>query len=844
MRYTAFFTAFFLLLSITVFSQRQYSTYQKDGYVGLEFVENHTQITLPIYEKITPCYEAQSSTGNLYRFHTVYSKHQAYPNVNQYSVTNYWKVVKNGKCGVIDCNGKFIVPMLYDNVEYLIDTSFIVISINNKVGVIDRNGSFFIDPIYNNIRYYKNSTGSFILKASTWEYFYLINETGDILSKFPSTLEVTSIKDNRIIVTNKYSRLQGSYDLAGREILPMIYDQLDINLGMYSFKLEEQAGLIDLAGNLIFSRACNEILPVKENRYMIGIKRNTYQLTNEKGALLCKDTFSTIKGHADFIIVQSASTRKYGLISYDGEFIIPMTYSSLNFWNGMLVAKKEATYGIISSSEKVLLPFTYEVINVLSDTSFLLVKQKGRYGCIDKNLKMVLPCKYENLSDIWYVNNHVGSAEAARFVSQKGNKSGVIDIHGNITQEYKVIEFIENKKETYENGFSSLPAPHTDYFHLKKIKRPIGKGVPDGILLNEWNQEILRCESRLISVYNDYFILGNVNRKYGLIAGDGITIIPFIYNQLYPIANDYFVARNEKYYGILNRSGSVAVPFQYSGLNYVSDQYIIARDTNSTPTFGLIDYSGNIQIPFEYKYLQSNKKYGKNFLVAKKDSLYGLIDTTNSVLIPFMYHYIEQLNTNVFHVQKNGKHGIVNFDNKIIIPIMYDELFYSRDIIDVKNNGKYGVLNKDNQTIIPLNYDAIYPPALSDFLYGKIFIVKKADKVGSVDSTGKMILPIEFSSIDYYNNACVVIKNSNYYFVNGSVVHYNEPYEEITMYGNIFRTKNNNGKQGIADYTGQVILAPIYDKVEFGYEGFVVEKDGQTATFSRSGKMTTPFANK
>ena len=844
MKYVVFLNALFLLLSIPSFSQRQYSTYQKDGYVGLEFVETHTKITLPEYEKITPCYDVQSETGSLHSSHSNYSLRRTDGVVHQYSYTKFWKVVKDGKCGVIDHTGKFIVPILYDNVEYLIDTNFVVISINHKTGVINRDGSVVIAPMYDNIRCYKNSNGSFVLKASKWEHFYLINKTGIILSKFPSTLEVTNIKDNRVIVMNKYSRLYGSYDLYGREILPMIYDKLNIDFGMYSFKLEEQAGLIDLSGKLLFSRICNEIFPVKENRYMIAVKKDGYQLTDEQGTTLCADTFSTISKHADFMIVKSASIRKYGLLSYNGEVIIPMKYKSLSFWNGIFVAQKEGKYGIITSSEKVLLPFNNEYINGFYDTSFILIKQKGKYGCIDKNLQTVLPCKYGNLSNIYYIDNHVGYTEAARIVSIKGNKIGVIDIHGNVKQPYKVIEFTGNKKETYENNFAQSPYPHSDYFYLKKITSPIVRGAPNCILLNEWNQEILRCESRLIQTYNDYFIFANVKQKYGLIAADGVTVIPFIYNQLYPLGNIHFVARKDRYVGVLKRSGDTCIAFQYSALAGFSDNYIIALHTNSTPKCGLIDYSGNIQVPFEYMNLQGDKKYNTNLLVAKKDTLYGLIDTTNRELIPFMYEYIEQVNATFFHVQKNGKHGLITIDNKIIIPIIYDDLLRLCDnVFHIKKDDKYGILNEKNYAIIPLEYDEISPPTLSAYGYGKIFLVKKTDKTGIMDSTGKIILPIEFSSITYYDNVSVVSKNSIYYFANGTVVNYDEPYEEITMNGNIFRTKNN-GKHGIADYNGRSILDPIYDRVDDAFEGFAVEKDGQTATFSRSGKTNTPFSNK
>lgn len=61
-------------------------------------------------------------------------------------------VCKNGKYGVIDTNGKYIIPIIYDNLERVDknDTRFII-KVNNKYGIVDHNNNLLIPCIYDSI---------------------------------------------------------------------------------------------------------------------------------------------------------------------------------------------------------------------------------------------------------------------------------------------------------------------------------------------------------------------------------------------------------------------------------------------------------------------------------------------------------------------------------------------------------------------------------------------------------------------------------------------------------------------------------------------------------------------
>jgi hypothetical protein len=230
MKYIVFLKLFFLLLSIPVFSQNPYTIYQKEGYLGLEFVETHKKITLPIYEKIDPC------SNNAYQKHTPFIEDIHIKTAKNRADNNaqFWKVVKDGKYGIVDNEGKCIILTRYDNISYLIDTTFFVTYKDHKDEVLNKNGSRLIPPIYDRIVCAESSGGHFILKAYSGNVFSLINETGTILSTFPNALDA-DIQENFVILTNRQSGLKGACNLYGQEILPQSYDELDISFGVFAF---------------------------------------------------------------------------------------------------------------------------------------------------------------------------------------------------------------------------------------------------------------------------------------------------------------------------------------------------------------------------------------------------------------------------------------------------------------------------------------------------------------------------------------------------------------------------------------------------------------------------------
>lgn len=92
---------------------------------------------------------------------------------------------KEKKIGLIDKNGKTIVPLsTYENINEF-QSGYAVVKKNNKVGLIDSLGNIIVKPIYDNIRH--PSDGMIEIKSSlAWGY---VNMKGEeiIYPKFAKT---------------------------------------------------------------------------------------------------------------------------------------------------------------------------------------------------------------------------------------------------------------------------------------------------------------------------------------------------------------------------------------------------------------------------------------------------------------------------------------------------------------------------------------------------------------------------------------------------------------------------------------------------------------------------------
>ncbi len=153
-----------------------------------------------------------------------------------------------------------------------------------------------------------------------------------------------------------------------------------------------------------------------------------------------------ITNSSKYIVISSLNSAdgslKYGLIDYDGNIIIPISYEDINFKvdnNRFIAAKKEGKYGLINALNEELLAFNSDAIEVY-DNNIILVNNK-KLGIMNNELELIYNYK-SSVSNIEY-NSRVCCGNTNAFEVFKPTDELVISIYPKSDE--------ENDGQTFKN---------------------------------------------------------------------------------------------------------------------------------------------------------------------------------------------------------------------------------------------------------------------------------------------------------------------------------------------------------------------------------------------------------
>lgn len=207
-------------------------------------------------------------------------------------------------------------------------------------------------------------------------------------------------------------------------------------------------------------------------------------------------------------------------------------------------------------------------------------------------------------------------------------------------------------------------------------------------------------------------------------------------------------------------------------------------------------------------------------------------------------------------VSKNGKDGFIDEYDKLVIPFTYDyadNFFNGRAL--VKLNGKYGFIDKYGTIMIPLEYDK------AERFEGYTTKVEKGNQRYEIDRNGKISsTPVDIDPNkkrkasytykgDYYNGLAIIINNSKYGYVDlfdNAVIPavYDKLFSFLWVDGYNKVEAKLNGKWGILNKNGQVLIPFLYDGIHIEYlhnNSMRACLNNKWGTIDSLGKTIIPF---
>lgn len=319
-------------------------------------------------------------------------------------------------------------------------------------------------------------------------------------------------------------------------------------------------------------------------------------------------------------------------------------------------------------------------------------------------------------------------------------------------------------------------------------------------------------------------------------------IIAFKYDKVTPFEKGFAYVHKGNLKGIINNNGKEILPLK----NWISCYKVPNKNAfvviNSQKLYGVINGSGNIVVPFgKYDTMERFNKYGIS--IVKNGELLGVINHKGTVILPMDNYYNMYLDkkNELFHLNKDNKSILFSLkEGKIISNKKYNTIFNLKETNQyfiVSNNGLLGVINYSGEEILPIMYD--------DIVFGNnaTFIVKKNNLTAIVNTNNNTIAQGYDAILPYNNGFAKIIKNGKYGLIdsNGKLIIELGTYDDITKIDGEILIVKKEGKLGIITKQGKEIVAPKYEKISNFRGGFaIVVSNEKYGILNTQGKEIKP----
>lgn len=343
---------------------------------------------------------------------------------------------KNGKYGIMNYAFKNVVEPTYDKMSVSnYGSSDITITVNKKKGLIDNDGKVIVPPLYDNIErdsensywvddsshvHYK-STDYFVVKSNK-KFGYLDSSAKVIM---PLAYEKIFSSDNFLVVVK--NKLRALYTRNGKQITNFKYASMYNANPNYSYYRKNNGNVFFLVKNKKFTGMIDstgkETIPlIYSSLYSIDREGLYYAEQNDKA----------------------------GVVDTNNKILLPLEYDDIDYlYNAKAFKIKQGTkYGIADINGKVIIPVQYNEINQWQDDLYRVRVNVGtdwKYGIVNNNGKVIIEANYDYDQIDYYRNTIILTAEGKKyFYNSQGETVNdcYLDKHiGNSNDMYDLIDY-------------------------------------------------------------------------------------------------------------------------------------------------------------------------------------------------------------------------------------------------------------------------------------------------------------------------------------------------------------------------------------------------------------------
>lgn len=293
-------------------------------------------------------------------------------------VTNNLLVKKDGKVGLVNEKGQTIVNTEYKDIKTLKEgykNEYIIVNDNNQYGIISTTGTVIIEPKYEDVKYLNNSEMFAIKDAGVWK---LINKDNQILidGGYDNIIEA---KGENVVVEKggKY----GVVTTKNEEKIPVEYEQIKYTFSIYYIaKTGGKYGIINLNNEQVKDFNYINMDYVEKGDFIQADVSDTETVIFDNNlSKKINGIVSEINQEKGYIKVYTNNEYKYYNFKFEEK-----KSSDILTSNNLFLSKKDGKYGYVNKEGKVIVDYIYEDGTEQNSCGFAAVKKDGVWGSINK----------------------------------------------------------------------------------------------------------------------------------------------------------------------------------------------------------------------------------------------------------------------------------------------------------------------------------------------------------------------------------------------------------------------------------------------------------------------------
>lgn len=472
-----------------------------------------------------------------------------------------YKILRNGKVGLLNCRGYEIATPIYDSINKIDGKFLYELTFMGKIGIMDNIGNKIFECKYNRLfqiddelYYFRDDNGnglidtdetivqsgfnfydnisSFtdeLLLAYTYNTYGLVNYFGaEVISMDQNYLDLKLAGNNIIATINTFSgEKMRLLTLNGEMKIDAIYDELRmLSYEIFAAKRNGKWGIVDKEGNILHNFIYDSIDYF--SYYMIQLEyEGKYSFVN----LLGKTIVSNCS-------IENWYNEGYAIISINDQFHYIDIYGNIlnrepfeycySFNNELAAFKKDGKYGFIDKSGNIVINAEYDFATGFSN-DLAAVKKDDKFGYIDIENEIILGFEYDNASNFRFNMAAV----------QIENKWYLIDKTGKLIDEQDWDSI--NLNASAENFIAVKNDEYWGYIEKN-----------GELVINPQYVSIPNIDANSIQTVQ-------FGQKYGVINDSGSLVIPIIYDSIQQISEEAFIVNRNNLYGVLDIKGDIVL---------------------------------------------------------------------------------------------------------------------------------------------------------------------------------------------------------------------------------------------------------------------------------------------